>query len=171
MTLSKGFYLLCQSPSISKCKDTKEVLPGLGFQVFQLGGLRPEPVSAVQLKHCAQVEGVERTRVVLRSLGKTGRAHGAHQSRVLVLGVREAPDPVAQVPVLIILLAAGHNERRLTVDEVETVVRDDDLVVLQREVALNEGLASICFPLQLVGIVEASYKTQEKETMLQALNL
>lgn len=43
--------------SDSKCKHTKEGLPLLGLQLSELVGLRPKPVSSVQVEDGPQVDG------------------------------------------------------------------------------------------------------------------
>jgi len=61
---------------------------------------------------------------------------------------------------LVLVVAAGHSERRLAVDEVEAGFWDDYSVILQVEATLSEGLALAVTPLQLevVAVVAVTLK-------------
>lgn len=65
-----------------------------------------------------------------------------------------APDAVAERRGLVFTAAAaaGDAEGRLAVDEVQAALGDDDLVVLQLQVALGEGLTLAGQPLQLAAL-------------------
>lgn len=175
--------LASQQIVISKCKHTKESLALVGLQLWQLVGFRPQFVSSVQLKHCAQIDGVVPALpvpvAVLLSGALARRPHRAHQGGFAAYGVWVAPDPVAQrcevfSRPLLVAIAAGDPERRLAVDEVEAGLRDDDLVVHQSEAALSERLALTVLPLQLVFqtlvVVVATWKQSEKKQLSDAWN-
>lgn len=137
---------------MSQRERPEEGLSSLVLQLARLVGLGPQAVSLVQLEGRTQVDGVVPSLAAQRwPLAR--RAHGAHQRRPLAHGVRVAPHAVAERgDAHLLALAAGDPVGRLAVDEVESAPGDHDLVVLQLEAPLEEGLALVAPPLHLAPV-------------------